>query len=78
MLIMAKPPKHPDSIWPAKLKALRKRLGKADGSDRPITQAEAARRLGIKTRTWVAWENRSSIPSSAALTALWHVFKIRS
>jgi DNA-binding transcriptional regulator YiaG len=57
-MVMAK--KKPSlNPWPAKLKALRKRLGN-------ITQAEAAERFGCPARTWIAWENDQRTPGRSA------------
>ncbi len=47
---------------PKELKALRRRLG--------LTQAQAAARIGVATRTWIAWENRQNVPSTAAATLI--------
>lgn len=48
--------------WPAKLRALRKRL--------ELTQAQAAERTGVATRTWIAWENAQRTPGRLALRLL--------
>ena len=64
-MVMAKkkPAKRGNTPWPAKLKALRERLGR-------ITQAEAAARLGVSTATWVSWENNQRTPSATAARLL--------
>lgn len=59
----AAPPGHP---WPEFLRGLRDRLG--------ITQEQAAERCGVKTRTWVAWENSQSTPSRLARNLLTAAF----
>lgn len=48
--------------WPARLKELRELLG--------VTQAEAAERVGVSTRTWISWENAQRTPSATAARLL--------
>jgi DNA-binding XRE family transcriptional regulator len=50
-MLMTKKSANP---WPGKLKALRKRLG--------LTQAQAAEKAGVATRTWISWENDQRAP----------------
>src|SRR5262245_27191940 len=51
------------TIWTRKrLKALRERLG--------LTQKAAAERLGVATRTWIAWENSHGKPGKPAAKLL--------
>lgn len=52
------------SPYSRKLKALRERLGQADGRDE-ITQREAAARLGVTLRAWTKWETDGELPSPA-------------
>lgn len=60
-----RPPRKPPrgNPWPNKLRDLRAKHGN-------ITQAEAAERAGVTTRTWIAWENAQSIPGRLALNLL--------
>jgi DNA-binding transcriptional regulator YiaG len=48
--------------WPEKLKAIRKKYG--------LTQVQAAERIGVTTRCWVAWENNQRTPSRITLRFL--------
>lgn len=41
-------------LWKRKLKALRAKHG--------LTQAAAAEKVGVATRTWISWENRQRKP----------------
>lgn len=60
------PARKPANPWPAKLAALRARLG--------LTVEQAAERVGVKPRTWQAWEQpsqrRAPSPSHAILIGL--------
>jgi DNA-binding XRE family transcriptional regulator len=62
MSTMAKPRKRPTSPWRAKLKALREKYG--------LTQTEAAARVGVAARTWIAWENSQTTPGRFTLPML--------
>lgn len=50
--------KKPQPPSPDELRALRKRLG--------LTQAEAAEKIGVSHRAWIAWENDERTPSATA------------
>ncbi len=52
--------------WPAKLKALRRRLG--------LTQVAAAERTGVSASTWISWENNQRTPGRLALRLLRSTF----
>lgn len=52
--------------WPARLRALRTKL--------KLTQAQAADRLGVATRTWIAWENAQRVPGRLAQRLLKDTF----
>jgi DNA-binding transcriptional regulator YiaG len=60
------PSDRPPNPWPARLSVLRKRLG--------ITQVAAAARLGIPTRTWIAWENGQRQPRGPSARLIELVF----
>jgi DNA-binding transcriptional regulator YiaG len=62
-MVMAKAPANP---WPARLKALRERLD--------LTQAEAAEKTGVATRTWISWEHGHRKPSGPARRLLRQTF----
>jgi DNA-binding XRE family transcriptional regulator len=42
--------------WPERLRALRERLD--------LTQAQAAEKVGVTRRAWIAWETGEKIPSA--------------
>lgn len=62
MVIMAKK----KSVFAKKLIALRNRL--------ELTQVEAAERLGVAARTWIAWENNQTKPGRLAMALLRKTF----
>lgn len=64
MFTMAKK-KHPPT-WRRKLKHLREQLD--------LTQAEAAQKAGVATRTWIAWENQQTVPGRLTQQLLKHAF----
>lgn len=49
-----------------RLTALREKLGEAEGRKK-ITQAEAAKRIGLSVRAWLSWERGEQEPSPAHL-----------
>lgn len=66
MPVMAKKRPRIGNPWPARLKAIRKRLG--------ITQEEAAAQTDVSIHTWVAWENDQRRPGRMALKLLKKTF----
>lgn len=58
----ARPPKAaapPDNPWPARLKALRKKLGN-------ISQADIAAKIRATRQSWITWEKGHARPSPQA------------
>ncbi len=49
--------------WPDKLRAIRRKYG---SGGKPLTQAQAAERLGVNIHTWTAWEVDRRTPSAMA------------
>lgn len=58
-MLVAKKKKTP---WCGRFKELRARHG--------LTQAQAAARIGVATRTLIAWENGQRVPGRLALNLL--------
>jgi DNA-binding transcriptional regulator YiaG len=50
-----KQPEPPANPWPARLRALRQKLGLA-------SQQQAATRFRVSLRTWAAWESGETTP----------------
>lgn len=59
-MLMAKKKPNAGKNWPDTLKGIRANLG--DGT-KPLSQAEAARRVGVSTRAWIKWEMGYQIPT---------------
>jgi DNA-binding transcriptional regulator YiaG len=62
MMLMARKRRTSNPWTPRRLKALRSRLG--------LTQAAAAAKVGVATRTWIGWENGYRTPSPSAAMLL--------
>lgn len=50
----------PKSPWPDKLKKLRVHWGTAT---KPLSQEQAAIRLGVTSRSWAGWESGNQLPA---------------
>jgi DNA-binding XRE family transcriptional regulator len=51
--------------WPDRLVKIRAAEGVRLKLGRDLYQAEAAARLGVSRRSWIAWETGQTIPSNA-------------
>lgn len=58
------PPRKPPNKWAKSLLALRAKWGEAD---KPVTQADAAKRIGVSPRTWASWEGNTVPPKPIQL-----------
>jgi DNA-binding XRE family transcriptional regulator len=72
----AQPKPAAGNPWPAALKRLRVEIGEREGLGRSLLQSEAAARLGVSRRSWIAWEVGTQIPSSAHAKLIPFVFQI--
>lgn len=61
----SKRPAATGNPWPKRLRALRIAIGEREGLGRSLLQSEAAERIGVSRRTWIAWETGQQIPRDA-------------
>jgi DNA-binding XRE family transcriptional regulator len=64
MCVMSPARKAPAGPWAKKLLALRAKWG--DGG-KPLSQTEAAKRIGVSLRTWAGWELNTVPPKPIQL-----------
>jgi DNA-binding XRE family transcriptional regulator len=71
----AKPTGNP---WPELLRNLRADVGRREKLGRSLHQAEAAERLGVSRRSWIAWETGQQVPSNAYARLIPLTFRIKA
>jgi DNA-binding XRE family transcriptional regulator len=73
---MPKKRREPVNPWPGRLVAIRDAEGAKLKPPRRLKQSEAAARIGVSRRSWIAWETGDQVPSNAYARLIALTFRI--